>query len=148
MKTKMTILGLLDVLTLISFSSLVRADHKTNQGDASFQTFYVRLSNQGVWINTDNYGYVFQPTESDPNWRPYTYGHWVNTDAGMTWVSDESFGWATYHYGRWVNLDSYGWVWVPGYTWAPAWVSWRTGDDEVGWAPLPPDSDEGIDYYS
>ena len=38
-------------------------------------------------------------------------------------------------------------MWVPGYTWAPAWVSWRTGDDDVGWAPLPPDSDEGIDYY-
>jgi hypothetical protein len=105
------------------------------------------LANQGTWIKTDDYGYVWQPTESDPNWRPYTYGHWVNTDQGMTWVSDESFGWATYHYGRWTNLDGYGWVWVPGYTWAPAWVSWRTGTDDVGWAPLPPDSDEGIDYY-
>jgi uncharacterized membrane protein YgcG len=26
-------------------------------------------------------------------------------------------------------------------------VSWREGDDEVGWAPLPPDSDLGVDYY-
>ena len=119
-----------------------------NGGDSvSFQTFYDQLAGQGSWIQTDKYGYVFQPTESDPNWRPYTYGHWVNTDAGMTWVSDDSFGWATDHYGRWVNLDGYGWVWVPGYTWAPAWVSWREGDDDVGWAPLPPDSDEGIDYY-
>ena len=87
--------------------------------DVSFQTFYDQLANQGSWVQTDQYGYVFQPTESDPNWRPYTYGHWVNTDAGLTWVSDESFGWATYHYGRWVNLDGYGWVWVPGYTWGP-----------------------------
>jgi len=31
-----------------------------------------------------------------------------------------------------------GWVWVPGYEWAPAWVSWRYGDEYVGWAPLPP----------
>lgn len=114
---------------------------------ASFQNFYDQLAGQGTWIQTDQYGYVFQPTETDPNWRPYMYGHWVNTEAGLTWVSDDPFGWATDHYGRWVNLDGYGWVWVPGYTWAPAWVSWREGDDEVGWAPLPPDSDQGIDYY-
>ena len=35
-----------------------------------------------------------------------------------------------------LDLDSYGWVWVPGYEWGPAWVSWRTGGDYVGWAPL------------
>jgi hypothetical protein len=29
-------------------------------------------------------------------------------------------------------------VWVPGRDWGPAWVSWRTGGDYVGWAPLPP----------
>ncbi len=116
-------------------------------GNITFQTFYDQLASQGTWIQTDKYGYVFQPTENDPNWRPYTYGHWVDTDQGMAWVSDEPFGWATYHYGRWANLDGYGWVWVPGYTWAPAWVSWRDGDDDVGWAPLPPDSGVGIDYY-
>ncbi len=116
-------------------------------GSVSFQQFYNQLSDYGSWINTDKYGYVFQPTESDPNWSPYTYGHWVNSDAGLTWVGDDPFSWATDHYGRWVNLDGQGWVWVPGYTWAPAWVSWRQGDDEVGWAPLPPDSDYGIDYY-
>ena len=30
---------------------------------------------------------------------------------------------------------------MPGYEWAPAWVSWRTGGDYVGWAPLPPGGD-------
>jgi hypothetical protein len=127
------------------------ADAGAANGDSSvsFQQFYDQLADQGTWINTDKYGYAFQPTENDPTWRPYTYGHWVNTDAGMTWVSDESFGWATDHYGRWVNIDGTGWVWVPGYTWSPAWVSWRESDDgeDVGWAPLPPDSDVGIDYY-
>jgi len=121
-------------------------DQQAGDGSVSFQTFYNQLSNDGTWIKTDQYGYVFQPTESDPNWRPYTYGHWVNTDAGMTWVSDEPFGWATYHYGRWVNLEGTGWVWVPGYTWGPAWVSWRENSDDVGWAPLPPDTLAGIDY--
>lgn len=32
------------------------------------------------------------------------------------------------------------WVWVPGYEWAPAWVSWRQTNDHVGWAPLPPEA--------
>jgi hypothetical protein len=32
-----------------------------------------------------------------------------------------------------------GWIWVPGDEWGPAWVDWRSGDDYVGWAPLPPD---------
>jgi hypothetical protein len=119
----------------------------------TFQTFYNKLSGMGTWFQVANYGYVWQPTENNSNWRPYTYGHWVNSNQGMTWVSDEPFGWATYHYGRWANLDNYGWVWVPGYTWAPAWVSWRnsddntdTSDDVVGWAPLPPDTFAGIDY--
>ena len=61
-------------------------------------------------------------------------------DYGWTWISYEDFGWATYHYGRWANLADYGWVWFPGedLDWAPAWVSWRTGGDYIGWAPLPP----------
>ena len=113
---------------------------------ASFQTFYDALGSQGTWIQSSDYGYVWQPQVSDPDWAPYTVGHWVYTDDGWTWVSDESWGWATYHYGRWVNIDGTGWCWVPGYTWAPAWVSWRYGDGYCGWAPLPPDSFVGIDY--
>ena len=72
------------------------------------------------------------------NWRPYADGYWAYTDVGWTWVSNEDFGWATYHYGRWARLRDHGWVWVPGREWGPAWVSWRTGGDYVGWAPLPP----------
>ena len=113
---------------------------------ASFQTFYDSLGSQGTWIQSSDYGYVWQPQVNDPDWAPYTDGHWVYTDDGWTWVSDESWGWATYHYGRWVNLDGTGWCWVPGYTWAPAWVSWRYGDGYAGWAPLPPDSFVGVDY--
>ena len=112
----------------------------------SFQTFYDALASYGTWIQSDDYGYVWQPTETDPDWAPYTEGHWVYSDAGWTWVSDEPWGWATYHYGRWVNLDGTGWCWVPGYTWAPAWVSWRYGNGYAGWAPLPPDSFVGVDY--
>jgi hypothetical protein len=112
----------------------------------SFQTFYNALASEGTWIQSSDYGYIWQPNVTDPNWAPYTVGHWVYTDDGWTWVSDEPWGWATYHYGRWVNLDGQGWCWVPGYTWAPAWVSWRYGDGYAGWAPLPPDSFVGVDY--
>lgn len=108
----------------------------------SYSTFYRKLEPYGDWMETGDYGYVFQPRQAahSRDWRPYTNGHWVYTDAGWTWISDEQFGWATYHYGRWIRLRSVGWVWVPGEQWAPAWVSWRRGNDYVGWAPLPPEA--------
>ncbi len=104
---------------------------------ASYNTFYTKLEPYGVWRETGDYGYVWQPREAEASrsWRPYTNGRWVYTDAGWTWISAESFGWATYHYGRWTRLRNIGWVWVPGDQWAPAWVSWRKSNDYVGWAP-------------
>ncbi len=108
--------------------------------EVSFDFFYNSLSDDGAWYNTPEYGYVFQPDIGYKNdkWRPYTDGYWAQTQDGWTWVSYESFGWATYHYGRWTRLQDLGWAWVPGYDWGPGWVSWRTSDERVGWAPLPP----------
>ncbi len=109
--------------------------------DMSIDFFYNNLSG-GNWIEVSDYGYGWQPdlAVNDPNWRPYADGYWAYTDDGWTWISYEDFGWATYHYGRWARLADYGWVWFPGsdLDWGPAWVSWRTGGDHVGWAPLPP----------
>src|SRR5256714_11010467 len=111
------------------------------QPTASYDTFYTQLDRYGDWRETSDYGYVWQPRQAQSRtWRPYTDGHWVYTDAGWTWVSEEPFGWATYHYGRWTRLRGIGWVWVPGNQWAPAWVSWRKSPDYVGWAPLPPEA--------
>jgi hypothetical protein len=108
----------------------------------SYGMFYEKLDSYGEWRETNDYGYVWQPREAETarDWRPYTEGRWAYSDAGWTWISDEPFGWATYHYGRWVRLRRIGWVWVPGREWAPAWVSWRTSKDYVGWAPLPPEA--------
>jgi hypothetical protein len=109
--------------------------------DVSVDFFYNNLSG-GSWLEVDPYGYCWQPdlAVNDSSWRPYSDGYWAYTDDGWTWVSYEDFGWATYHYGRWTRLTDYGWVWVPGadLDWGPAWVSWRTGGDYIGWAPLPP----------
>ncbi|MDQ2868111.1 MAG: hypothetical protein M3R59_06860 [Verrucomicrobiota bacterium] len=111
------------------------------QPTRSYSMFYNKLEPYGDWIETGDYGYVYRPREAQSSrWRPYTNGHWVYTDAGWTWISDEPFGWATYHYGRWTRLHGVGWVWVPGEQWAPAWVSWRKGGQFVGWAPLPPEA--------
>jgi hypothetical protein len=108
--------------------------------DVSIDFFYDNLSDGGSWIEVGDYGYCWQPSVAAGNtsWRPYTDGYWAYTDQGWTWISYEDFGWATYHYGRWIRLRGRGWVWVPGREWGPAWVSWRTGGDYVGWAPLPP----------
>ena len=59
---------------------------------------------------------------------------------GWYWVSDEPFGWATYHYGRWAYDEQYRWIWIPGGTWGPAWVAFRYSDENIGWAPLPPET--------
>ena len=129
------------ILFALTMLALVLPALPQARADVSIDFFYNNLSG-GNWIEVGDYGYGWQPdlATSDPNWRPYADGYWAYTDVGWTWISYEDFGWATYHYGRWANLADYGWVWFPGsdLEWGPAWVSWRTGGDYVGWAPLPP----------
>lgn len=118
--------------------------------DISIDFFYDNIGDGGNWVEVADYGYCWQPTVavSNRSWRPYSDGYWAYTDVGWTWVSYEDFGWATYHYGRWMRLRGRGWVWAPGREWGPAWVSWRTGGDYVGWAPLPPRSRGDVVYDS
>jgi hypothetical protein len=104
----------------------------------SYQSFYDELAPYGSWIDYPGYGYVWRP-DAGPDFKPYsTNGDWVYTDAGWAWASDYSWGWAPFHYGRWFYEGGYGWMWIPGNEWAPAWVSWRKNDDYYGWAPLGP----------
>jgi uncharacterized protein DUF6600 len=103
----------------------------------SDQPFYDDLAPYGRWVYVSGPGWVWSPYGVQAGWRPYQLGHWVFTDYGWTWASDEDWGWAVYHYGRWHQDSSYGWVWVPGTEWGPAWVAWNEGGGYVGWAPLP-----------
>jgi uncharacterized protein DUF6600 len=109
----------------------------------------IALEQYGTWRPHPRFGSVWVPNGVPPDWRPYSYGHWVYTDEwGWYWVSDDveaDWGWVAFHYGRWVFERGFGWFWVPGEEWAPAWVDWRYGDDYSGWAPLPPD--ELIETY-
>ena len=116
--------------------------------DVSYQTFYDQLSPYGQWIQDPDYGYIWMPDVS-PDFKPYaTNGHWVYTDEGWAWDSDYPWGWAAFHYGRWFFRDGYGWMWVPGNDWSPAWVSWRNSDDYYGWAPMEPGISVGVAYSS
>lgn len=114
------------------------------EGWVNRATFYAPLERHGDWVWLRGQ-YVWVPAGVDSHWRPYTVGRWVYTDRyGWMWVSSEPFGWATYHYGRWGFSDRVGWFWVPGNRWAPAWVSWRSSDDYLAWAPLPPGDDDSV----
>ncbi|TIX08865.1 MAG: hypothetical protein E5V46_24540, partial [Mesorhizobium sp.] len=91
----------------------------------------------GGWRTSSRFGEVWVPSVR-PEWRPYTEGRWVWTDEGWYWESAEPFGGIVFHYGRWAYDPELGWVWIAGYKWAPAWVVWRQGSDDIGWAPAPP----------
>ena len=107
--------------------------------------FYGELNQHGEWVEYEHYGPVWYPTKVQENWRPYVDGRWTPTEEGYVFETGEPWGWATYHYGNWMPTQEYGWVWVPGRTWYPNTVTWRTspeseGPDEsyIGWAPIPP----------
>jgi hypothetical protein len=134
MKTFKELFFTLSITTVFSIAS----NHLAAQAqDASIKVFYEALSPFGQWMYDKNYGYVWTP--SDKKLRPYyTNGTWVMTEHGSTWVSNYPWGWAPFHYGRWVYDSFYHWVWIPGTTWAPAWVVWRTSGEYVGWTPITP----------
>lgn len=129
--------------SLIAATALLSFAHPQARADTeiSVDFFHDALAEYGDWREVGDYGYCWQPRDRDPDWRPYADGHWLYTDAGWTWDSEEPFAWAVYHYGRWARLESIGWVWVPGTEWGPAWVSWRRSPQHIGWAPLPPEAE-------
>ncbi|MGC4089973.1 MAG: hypothetical protein QM756_19210 [Polyangiaceae bacterium] len=107
--------------------------------------FRTQLDPYGTWRQHPTYGTVWIPSASvvGTGFSPYvSSGHWaLDDDGNWIWVSDFSFGRVVFHYGRWAWIGGTGWAWVPGYRYAPAWVSWRvpTGSYAyVGWAPLGP----------
>jgi hypothetical protein len=134
-KTMFTTLVILSLLIVAPVNNTVKAQVSAS---ISLQTFYDELDPYGQWVQDPDYGYVWI-ADAGPGFRPYyTRGHWVMTSYGSMWVSDYSWGWAPFHYGRWAYSSYYGWVWIPDTEWGPAWVSWRSGGDYYGWAPLGP----------
>ncbi|NOZ78660.1 MAG: hypothetical protein GXP48_05670 [Acidobacteria bacterium] len=94
------------------------------------------LDGYGSWIEVDGLGRVWHPWVA-ADWRPYTYGRWVFTSLGWTWVAYEPWGYIPHHYGSWA-MTPFGWVWTPGYTYYPAHVTWLSVGASIGWYATPP----------
>ena len=107
----------------------------------TLEMFEAELTPHGDWIALPSIGRAWRPAVRSVGraFVPYTtHGHWTFTEDGWVFDSDLSWGWATFHYGRWVHDHGNGWVWIPGVSWAPAWVTWRSGGGYVGWVAAPP----------
>jgi hypothetical protein len=141
-ENKMLLLILILIISTVIFSKKAIA----RQPEISFQTFYDELAPFGQWVNHPNKRYVWVPgLKSD--FFPYSSdGHWIITSRGFTWLSDHKWGWAPFHYGRWDYNENYGWFWIPGDVWGPAWVRWRIAKGYYGWAPIGPDNNLSTSY--
>ncbi|HVN75780.1 MAG TPA: DUF6600 domain-containing protein [Thermoanaerobaculaceae bacterium] len=127
------------VLTLILTAALLfvgvpkRADAYVG---VSVGFFYNELAPYGRWVDSA-YGYAWVPPVG-AGWQPYEDGQWIWTVYGWTWVSFDLWPDDPFHFGCWYWDDDWGWAWVPGTVWGPAWVTWCYDADFIGWAPLPP----------
>ena len=83
------------LLTALLFGALVPS--AVAQESVSMDFFYDNLDPYGTWREVGDYGYCWQPRDVADDWRPYSEGRWVYTDAGWTWDSDEPYGWAGEH---------------------------------------------------
>jgi hypothetical protein len=93
------------------------------------------LGDNGSWTYVSSVGtWGWRPYVS-VGWRPYFNGYWGHRGGALTWISYEPWGWVPYHYGRWAYEPAFGWVWLPGYAYSPAWVYWLYGPSYIGWAP-------------
>jgi hypothetical protein len=89
----------------------------------------------GSWRHEASYGYVWYPTVTN-EWRPYYHGRWATLRPyGWTWIGSDPWAWPTHHFGRW-GFSAGLWFWIPGRSWAPAWVSWGYAPGYVSWCPL------------
>ncbi|MBN1672751.1 MAG: hypothetical protein JXR37_17035 [Kiritimatiellae bacterium] len=114
--------------------------------EAAVDEWYETLAPYGCWLDTPEFGLVWQPqlTVADRSWRPYGQGgHWVRSDLGWYWQSYYPWGHVVFHYGRWLFSAYHRWIWVPDSVWGPAWVCWRYSPTHFGWAPLPPSTCAG-----
>lgn len=136
------------VLAMAAAGLLAPASSARANTSVSVSFFYDSLAPYGEWITVSNYGRCWRPARVSAGWQPYLHGEWNYTDLGWTWVSFDPWGGDPYHYGTWVYTVRYGWLWIPGTVWAPAWVTWYITDDYCGWAPVPPSFVVGSSGYA
>ena len=120
-------------------ADLLRIARRDNRLPDELDGYSGELERNGDWVYDEPQGYVYVPRVS-AGWAPYTYGRWVYTFYGWTWVADEPWGFVTSHYGRWGYSTRVGWHWMPRVGFAGAWVGWATPlgswDHTIGWCAL------------
>ncbi len=104
----------------------------------AYANYEYELSRSGRWSYDSSFRtHIWIPHNPGPTWKPYYRGRWIHHPYyGNVWTSYDSWGWYTHHYGRWHWSHAYGWYWIPGNKWSPAWVSWSWTDNYYGWCPL------------
>ena len=102
--------------------------------DDDLQYAAAPLAENGTWVAVGA-SWAWRPYVS-VGWAPYRHGRWRYTPTGWFWVSYDPWGWVPHHYGYWDYHYSWGWVWYPGYSFAPAHVYfyWGAGG-YAGWCP-------------
>lgn len=135
----LTVLGIIALSLILSPGRAFASTHttSTDHSRATNAEKFQMLDEHGEWIENAKFGRVWRPHVA-AGWRPFLYGEWDFVDNAWFWDSYEPFGWLVYHYGNWYFIDGTGWVWIPGYVWSPAQVSWFDYDDYIGWCPLAP----------
>ncbi|REK10401.1 MAG: hypothetical protein DWQ36_04420 [Acidobacteria bacterium] len=92
-----------------------------------------QLDDHGDWVVVEG-SRAWRPRVAT-DWRPYSSGRWVHTPTGLYWATYDPWSPVVYHYGGWDLHPRWGWVWYPGYRYAPAHVAWYFGPDYYGWIP-------------
>ena len=115
---------------------VIRRGESWDRVPSEIRYYADELDGHGRWVQSDEFGWVWQPNGVAEDWRPYYQGRWAPYSGGMTWVSDEPWGYVAYHHGRWNWGVGIGWCWIPGVNYSPAWVAWHQTPGYYGWAPL------------
>ncbi|HEY3400592.1 MAG TPA: DUF6600 domain-containing protein [Geothrix sp.] len=117
-------------------SVVVRRGESWDRVPSEIRYYADDLDGHGHWVQSSEFGWVWQPNGVAEDWRPYYEGRWAPYSGGMTWVSDEPWAYVAYHHGRWHWSLGVGWFWIPGINYSPAWVAWNYTPGYYGWAPL------------
>ena len=72
------------------------------------------LDRHGDWVDSPEYGNLWQPRVVAPGWAPFHDGRWAWVSPwGWTWIDAAPWGFAPFHYGSWVMFSG-RWCWSPG----------------------------------
>ncbi|MEM1250545.1 MAG: DUF6600 domain-containing protein, partial [Acidobacteriota bacterium] len=91
------------------------------------------LEEHGDWLEVGGTR-AWRPRVAN-DWRPYWNGRWSHTPRGLYWVSGDPWGPSVYQYGNWDFNNRFGWLWYPGYNFAPSHVYWYWGPSYTAWIP-------------